>query len=155
MEKGVRNSVLDCPQSGKVNKQTHNLLNLQLSILGAWALSAPLSSPRLLCHPSLLYTSARDGKQVKVCVPHEFLHNSATADALYFLALYLVPQGIITASYARIALYLRENERLWNEVRRDWSSAKVMSCGQPQVRNHGSHPKHNMAVTAMRKVTME
>lgn len=58
---------------------------------------------------------------MKICVPHKSLENSATAGILYFLVLFLIPLGIITALYIRIALHLRKKDQLWNVWRGEWS----------------------------------
>ena len=84
---------------------------LQWIVIGVWILSALICLPRLF-YFGLLRIPISETLSGDICVPKKSMYNSATADTIYFVLLYVFPLGVISILYARIALYLHKSSAL-------------------------------------------
>ncbi|CAG7730662.1 unnamed protein product, partial [Allacma fusca] len=106
-------------------------------ILGVWLLSAILSSPRLyyidiIRMPIKDDTGQGPNKSDVICAPIQSIYDSKAADIVNFIILFLLPLGIITVMYTRIAMYLKQCEKLTSTM--NTSTRECALCNSEELR---------------------
>ena len=84
---------------------------LQILITILWITSAAIASPRLYYFGTIKIPLGNHQKDT-ICIPKKTLYDSATADTIYFVLVYVFPLTVITILYARIAKHLHRSVAL-------------------------------------------
>ena len=78
-------------------------------------MSAAIASPRLYYFGTIKIRVART--KIEICIPRKTLYDSAMADTIYFVLLYVFPLTVISVLYAKIAQHLRTSSLLRASIR--------------------------------------
>ncbi|KAK9720243.1 7 transmembrane receptor (rhodopsin family) [Popillia japonica] len=140
------------------NTITHpNLDNEALVILGVWLTSALYSSPKFFWCNTITHPNLDGTGNETICATNRLKYNSEMFDTINFVLLYIIPLGIMTLLYTRIAV------GLWRSSRQLEKQLNASNCNtyQSLTRQASSRYKHQLESkweeenTAQKKSTKE
>ncbi|KAK9720244.1 7 transmembrane receptor (rhodopsin family) [Popillia japonica] len=138
-------------------KQILTPKRLRLVILGVWLTSALYSSPKFFWCNTITHPNLDGTGNETICATNRLKYNSEMFDTINFVLLYIIPLGIMTLLYTRIAV------GLWRSSRQLEKQLNASNCNtyQSLTRQASSRYKHQLESkweeenTAQKKSTKE
>ncbi|GJQ84977.1 hypothetical protein Trydic_g577 [Trypoxylus dichotomus] len=121
-------------------KQILTPKRLRLVILGVWLTSALYSSPKFFWCNTITHPNVDGTGNETICATNRLKYNSELFDTINFVLLYIIPLGIMTLLYTRIAV------GLWRSSRQLEKQLNASNCNtyQTLTRQASTRYKHQL-----------